>query len=270
MNRLLTIGFAMAMAAVATGGRPDLSVSLTAQSSCATSNNPVACENAKPGNPSSQWDVNGAGDSTIQGFATEISVAPGVTQTFKIKSTANNYTIDIYRMGYYSGAGARKVATITPSATLPQSQPKCLSNATTGLNRLRQLGGVGLMDRAGDAVSGIYFAKLVRVDTGGASHIFFVVRETTPHAHSDIMFQTSDTTWQAYNQYGGNSLYVGSPGRAGAPTRSVTTARSRPAAPVLRTLSSTPSIRWSVGSRRTDTTSATSPASTPIGRGATI
>src|SRR5262249_5965940 len=26
------------------------------------------------------------------------------------------------------------------------------------------------------------------------------------------LFQTSDTTWQAYNQYGGNSLYVGGPG----------------------------------------------------------
>ena len=30
-----------------------------------------------------------------------------------------------------------------------------------------------------------------------------------------ILFQTSDTTWQAYNTWGGNSLYVGSPaGRA--------------------------------------------------------
>ena len=64
-----------------------------------------------------------------------------------------------------------------------------------------------------NAVSGIYFAKLVRTDTGGASHIFFVVRDDA--STSDILVQTSDTTWQAYNDYGGNSLYVGSPaGRA--------------------------------------------------------
>src|SRR5262249_31188702 len=32
---------------------------------------------------------------------------------------------------------------------------------------------------------------------------------------SDVLVQTSDTTWQAYNDYGGNSLYVGAPaGRA--------------------------------------------------------
>jgi len=64
------------------------------------------------------------------------------------------------------------------------------------------------------AVSGIYFAKLVRTDgTSGSSHVMFVVRNDA--STSDILFQTSDTTWQAYNQYGGNSLYVGSPaGRA--------------------------------------------------------
>ncbi len=32
---------------------------------------------------------------------------------------------------------------------------------------------------------------------------------------ADLLFQTADTTWQAYNDYGGNSLYAGSPvGRA--------------------------------------------------------
>ena len=41
----------------------------------------------------------------------------------------------------------------------------------------------------------------------------FVVRDDD--GASDLLFQTSDTTWQAYNQYGGNSLYVGNPvGRA--------------------------------------------------------
>ena len=216
VNRLLKIGFAIALAAVASGGRSDLSVSLNAQSSCAMSNNPVACENAKPGTPSAQWDVSGAGDSTIQGFATAISVAPGATQTFKIKTTANNYTIDIYRMGYYSGAGARKVASITPSATLPQPQPNCLSNTTTGLIDCGNWGVSASWGVPSDAVSGIYFARLARIDNGGASHIFFVVRESDAATHkSDVIFQTSDTTWQAYNQYGGNSLYVGSPaGRA--------------------------------------------------------
>ena len=55
------------------------------------------------------------------------------------------------------------------------------------------------------AVSGVYIAHLVRDDTGGSSQIPFVVRDDA--SHSDLVFQTSDTAWEAYNTYGGNSLY---------------------------------------------------------------
>ena len=65
---------------------------------------------------------------------------------------------------------------------------------------------VGVVDRPVDAVSGLYLAHLVRNDTGAGSLIPFVVRNDA--SHSDIVFQTSDTTWQAYNTYGGNSLYT--------------------------------------------------------------
>ena len=54
-------------------------------------------------------------------------------------------------------------------------------------------------------VSGLYVARLVRLDTGGASQIPFIVRDDA--RHSDILLQTSDETWEAYNTYGGNSLY---------------------------------------------------------------
>ena len=54
-------------------------------------------------------------------------------------------------------------------------------------------------------MSGIYFARVVRDDTQGTSHIVFVVRNDA--SHSNILFQTSDETWQAYNDYGGQNLY---------------------------------------------------------------
>ncbi len=176
--------------------------------------NPVACENTKPGNPASEWDVSGAGSSAIQGFATQMSVNLGETESFKVKTAARSYRLDIYRMGYYGGNGARKIATVGPSASLPQSQPSCLANATTGLNDCGNWAVSASWAVPAGAVSGIYFAKLVRTDgTTGTSHVFFVVRNDA--SHSDLLFQTSDTTWQAYNTYGGNSLYVGSPaGRA--------------------------------------------------------
>ena len=174
----------------------------------------VACENTKAGNPASEWDVSGAGSAAIQGFATDISVDQGSTIQFKVDTPASDYRLDIYRIGYYSGAGARRVATVQPSAALPQAQPTCQNQAATGLIDCGNWAVSASWTVPGDAVSGIYFAKLVREDgTAGSSHIVFVVRDDDGSSH--LLFQTSDTTWQAYNAYGGNSLYTGSPaGRA--------------------------------------------------------
>ena len=116
-------------------------------------------------------------------------------------------------MGYYGGMGARQVTTMTAVRPLPQNQPNCLSDATTGLIDCGNWAQSASWTVPATAVSGIYFAKVDATETGGASHIVFVVRDDD--GQSDLLFQTSDTTWQAYNQYGGNSLYVGSPaGRA--------------------------------------------------------
>ena len=168
--------------------------------------NPIACENTKPGNPSNEWDVSRAGDLSIQGFATDISIDKGSTVYFKIKTDAASYHLDIYRMGYYGGMGARLVATVAPTATLPQLQPACLTDSATGLVDCGNWAVSASWAVPSDATSGIYFAKLVRADTGGASHMFFVVRDD--NGTSDMLFKTSDTTWQAYNSYGGASLYM--------------------------------------------------------------
>src|SRR5262245_44500259 len=61
----------------------------------AACSNPIACENQLPGTPESVWEVDGSGDSTIQGFATSMSVNKGDPISFKIKSATSNYKIDI-------------------------------------------------------------------------------------------------------------------------------------------------------------------------------
>jgi hypothetical protein len=178
-----------------------------AHSQCSNPANPIVAENCLPGNDDSEWDVGegSVGDLTIQGFATDISVNQGGTISFKINTPASAYTINIYRMGYYGGMGARKVATISPSAHLPQSQPACITDSTTGLIDCGNWGVSASWQVPTTATSGIYFAHLVRNDTGGDSHIVFIVRNDS--SHSAIMYQTSDETWQAYNYYGAGSLY---------------------------------------------------------------
>ena len=102
---------------------------------------------------------------SIQGFATDISVDQGQTVHFKIDTDATDYRLDIYRLGYYGGDGARKVATVQPSAALPQNQPACLTTRpTTGLVDCGNWAVSASWAVPADAVSGIYFAKLVRED----------------------------------------------------------------------------------------------------------
>jgi hypothetical protein len=184
---------------------------------CAFPTNPVACENSKTGNSQSEWDLPGSypqyGDLNIQGFATDISVNVGERVSFKVNTAASAYRIDLYRLGYYGGLGARKMATVRPTVLLPQTQPACLFDATTNLTDCGNWAKSAWWDVPLTAVSGIYVGKLVREDgTTGVNHIVFVVRKDA--SQSDLLFQTSDTTWQAYNRSGGYSLYYPSSSRA--------------------------------------------------------
>ena len=47
------------------------------QAHAACSGNAIKCENELPGTPQSEWDIDGIGDASIQGFATQISVNAG-------------------------------------------------------------------------------------------------------------------------------------------------------------------------------------------------
>ncbi|MGB8703185.1 MAG: N,N-dimethylformamidase beta subunit family domain-containing protein, partial [Thermosynechococcaceae cyanobacterium] len=217
---LLTENQDLLLSAKATGKTK----SRTKSSISVTSTNPIVAENALPGNPPSEWDISGAGDSTIQGFATQISVNKGETVRFKIKTPARNYSLNIYRMGYYGGMGASKVATVPVSLSQAQAQPNCTTTASTGLIDCGNWAESASWTVPANATSGVYVADVVRADTGGDSHIVFIVRDDA--SASDVLFQTSDTTWQAYNNYGGNSLYQGGPGSN--PSRAYKVSYNRP------------------------------------------
>ncbi|WP_436641635.1 DUF4082 domain-containing protein [Microbaculum sp. FT89] len=168
--------------------------------------NRIVLENELPGTPRSVWGVDGDGDENIQGFATDISVNVGETVDFKINTNSTNYRIDIYRIGYYGGDGARLVDSIVRQLAQPQVQPAPLVEAARGLVDAGNWAVSASWTVPTDAVSGIYFARLERQDgTPGVSLTPFVVRDDG--AATDIVFQTSDTTWQAYNAWGGASLY---------------------------------------------------------------
>jgi hypothetical protein len=175
--------------------------------------NPIVAENALAG--STDWDLPFLDDS-IEGFSTEFSVNAGETIKFKIKTPSRNYRIDIYRIGWYGGSGGRKIATVTPSVSLPQTQPTPIRDAYLGLTDCGNWTVSASWNVPASAVSGIYVANLIQLDVASnpANRILFVVRNDG--RTSDLLVQTSDTTYQAYNRWGGDSLYFTSGGANGA------------------------------------------------------
>ena len=188
---------------------------------CAPGSSPVVCENSKPGDSPDDWDIEGAGDSTIQGFSTTTSVTPGQTVKFKIQALSG-FSVDVYRLGYYGGSGARRQAT-TWSVNSPATQPACATDPSTNNYDCGTWSVTTQWAVPSGAVSGVYIAKLTMGND--YSQIPFVVRGD---GTSKVIFKTSDATWQAYNAYGASDFYTAPNSLTGTQARAFKISYNRP------------------------------------------
>jgi hypothetical protein len=202
------LALTMSSAAAATllaGLLPLWAAAPASAANCVTAANPVACENALPGDPMSDWySEESYGD--VQGFTDQISYQIGDTVNFKVQSPVS-YTIQILRLGWYGGDGAR-IMDGSPTQTFPaKTQPSCVSNTSTGDVDCGNWSVTYGWTVPSDAVSGVYIANLNQSDNHGFMTIPFIVRNEA--STSDIVVQTDDETWEAYNKYTGANLYQG-------------------------------------------------------------
>jgi hypothetical protein len=158
-------------------------------------------ENSNPGTPG--WDAfaSVSQQDAISGYGSKISVNHGDSIDFYVTTTAASFTIDIFRTGWYQGIGARLITSLGSFPGVHQAIPP--PDRATGMVSCNWQKTTTLSIPS-TWVTGVYLAKLT-ASNGNASFIFFVVRDDG--GHEDIMFQTSVTTYQAYNEWGGVSLY---------------------------------------------------------------
>ncbi len=174
----------------------------------------TAEENRKKGDP--RWRIDRVGGlHEIEGWADRTSVTPGEPVGLHISTTALSYRVTAVRTGWYQGCFGRQVwrsgtlkgqvgappRIIAPTNTVVTDWPVSLTIDTTGW------------------VPGFYSFRL-DADTGGQRYITLVVK--SGDAHGKVVLLNADTTWQAYNVFGGYSLYVGPDGRYADRARAVT------------------------------------------------
>ena len=164
--------------------------------------NKIHLENKKEG--TTEWSLdNPALNREIEGYASHSSIHCGETIHLYVNTASPEYTITIFRMGWYDGKGGRKISLPIKCAGHAQNIP--LPTGDTGFIECDWTDPYALQTDP-QWTSGVYVAKLEEQQNGCQSYIIFVVRDDT-HV-PDILFQLPVTTYQAYNFWGGKCLYI--------------------------------------------------------------
>jgi hypothetical protein len=177
-------------------------------------------ENRKAG--STDWQLtrvrpDGDGFRTpwIEGYCSKQSVCPGETIDIHVSTIPpRRFRIEVFRMGYYAGHGARLMTTLGPFEESAQIVPRPAERA---LHECRWKPSARLTIPA-DWPSGVYLGRLTTLvdqsmDPYWQSYVIFIVRDDRP---ADILVQCSDNTWQAYNRWPSHySIYTHPKGTQG-------------------------------------------------------
>jgi hypothetical protein len=177
-------------------------------------------ENAKPG--ALDWqltrvrpDGDGFRSPWIEGYCSKQSVKAGETIDLMISTDPPRpFNVEVFRMGYYEGLGARLMTTIGPLEGQAQPVPE---TGAKDLHECRWEPSASLTIPE-DWVSGVYLGRLTTVPEAEdepywQSYVVFIVTDDRP---ADILFQCSDNTWQAYNRWPDNySVYTHPKGNQG-------------------------------------------------------
>jgi hypothetical protein len=169
--------------------------------------NAIQRENAKPG--TSEWKLTTLAylSGAIEGYASLTSVNRGGRIKLFVNTASPTYTLDIFRMGYYGGLGARRMMNTVTRPGKVQVIPS--PDPATGLVECNWLDPY-VLDVPNDAdptvwMSGIYLVKLTESVGRKQQYIVFTVRDDG--RPSDLILAQTVNTYQAYNLWGGKSLY---------------------------------------------------------------
>jgi hypothetical protein len=175
-------------------------------------------EQARPGN--ADWQAGPTGpQEAVEGYADKVSVLPGESFALHVSTTAPGFTVSAYRMGWYGGAKARRVWRSDRIAGHRQA-PSTLSGSTRTV-RANWTPTVSVSTEGWP--EGAYLLRL-DAENGFHRYVPMIVRSTDVAGKTVLAHGAA--TWQAYNVWGGYSLYQGQNGSYG--TRSLSVSFDRP------------------------------------------
>jgi hypothetical protein len=169
----------------------------------------VAAENAKPGTTNWVIPSSSVGPSNaIQGYADKVSVTSGESFRLYVSTTAPAFTAIAYRFGYYQGTDARQIW----QSPETKGQLQSASSFDKATNMVSCTWSPSLTVDTKGWPEGDYLIKLVASNGAGQRYVPITVRSTETAGR--VILVVGVTTWQAYNGWGGYSLYGGPRGHS--------------------------------------------------------
>jgi YD repeat-containing protein len=173
--------------------------------------NPVLQENNCEGSGTDGWRLTEYSPN-VAGFTVKTSYALNEAVQIKLgrESTkdAGTVKLDIYRMGYYGNEGGRLVkAASSASVAVNNLFSNCApTDVTTGLKSCAGWANSYTIPAGALPSSGVYTAMLT-TSSGLQNTITFTMRDEARSPKSDILFVLPRASYEAYNDWGGKSLY---------------------------------------------------------------
>lgn len=177
----------------------------------AATSNPIVIENARTG--TANWKLlNPALQHEIEGYASATSVNRGQSINLYVNTAAPTFNVDVFRMGYYGGLGARLMYSAKNlrggAQPTPCVNPDGVIECNWSASHTLAIPAVSDPTQSTYWTSGVYLARITANSTARKdSYILFVVRDDARVA--SFVAQLPVTTYQAYNYWGGQSLYTG-------------------------------------------------------------
>lgn len=144
----------------------------------------------------------------VEGYAGQVSYAPGEELTLHVSTSAARYSVEVFRIGAKVESVWSTNGVVGGEYPVPEDASAAGCRWPAGLRVVVPPGW-----RSG------YYEAVLKVRDGGGRYVqrntrtaegscYFVVRPAVPGAGSKILLQLSTHTYNAYNNWGGFSLYA--------------------------------------------------------------
>ena len=162
----------------------------------------IISENKRPGSP--EWQITNQGGGVIEGFADHNFAQQGDVLGLYVSTDQPTFVVTAFRMGWYSGAGARQVW--KSSSVSGVNQPACPVDSSTNMVSCDHwVKSIGL------TITSAFFPGDYLIKLTGSDNVQSYIQLTVwdPNSRATYLLMNRSMVEEGWNAFGGYDYYQG-------------------------------------------------------------